>query len=56
MPAYRIFSNKTLDDLCTRLPSDEAELLACSGIGPAKSEAFGPELLAVIADAIEADR
>ena len=55
VPAYVIFSNKTLDDLCARLPTNDAELLACNGIGPAKLEAFGDELLTLIDDAIEAD-
>jgi superfamily II DNA helicase RecQ len=53
VPAYRIFSNKTLDELCARLPTTDEELLACSGIGPAKLEAFGEELLAVIAEALD---
>jgi DNA helicase-2/ATP-dependent DNA helicase PcrA len=53
VPAYRVFTNKTLDELCARVPTDDRELLACSGIGPAKLEAFGPELLAVIADAVD---
>jgi superfamily II DNA helicase RecQ len=53
VPAYRIFSNKTLDDLCARLPTTDEELLACSGIGPAKLESFGAELLAVIGEALD---
>ena len=49
MPAYVIFTDKTLDDLIERRPTTLAELGACHGIGPAKLEAFGDELLAVIA-------
>ena len=55
MPAYRIFANKTLEELAVRVPTTDQELLACSGIGPAKLESFGPELLAVIAEALDDD-
>lgn len=49
VPAYVVFSDRTLDDLCARLPTSYAELRACHGIGPAKAENYGDELLAVIA-------
>jgi superfamily II DNA helicase RecQ len=55
VPAYRIFSNKTLEELSVRAPTTDRELLACSGIGPAKLESFGPDLLALIAAAIDGD-
>ena len=51
VPAYVVFTNKTLDDLVARRPRDYAELRACTGIGPAKVEAYGDELLEVIATA-----
>ncbi|MEL7208109.1 MAG: HRDC domain-containing protein, partial [Actinomycetota bacterium] len=54
VPAYRIFNDRTLDELCARLPASDEELLDCPGIGPAKLEAFGDDLLAVIADAVAA--
>jgi ATP-dependent DNA helicase RecQ len=49
VPAYVVFNNKTLDDLVARRPTDYVELRACTGIGPAKIEAYGDDLLAVIA-------
>jgi HRDC domain/UvrD-like helicase C-terminal domain len=51
VPAYVVFNNKTLDDLVARRPSSYAELRACVGIGPAKVEAYGDDLLEVIAAA-----
>ena len=51
VPAYVVFTNKTLDDLVARRPTDYAGLRACTGIGPAKVENYGDDLLAVIAEA-----
>ncbi len=51
VPAYVVFNNKTLDDLVARRPTDYAGLRACVGIGPAKVENYGDDLLAVIAEA-----
>lgn len=50
VPAYVVFADRTLDDLVARRPTTFPELLACHGIGPAKVENYGDELLAVIAD------
>jgi DNA helicase-2/ATP-dependent DNA helicase PcrA len=51
VPAYVIFNDKTLDDLLARRPATLVELQGCVGIGPAKVEAFGAELLEVIGSA-----
>ncbi|HEY8061099.1 MAG TPA: ATP-dependent DNA helicase UvrD2, partial [Acidimicrobiales bacterium] len=51
VPAYVVFNNKTLDDLVARRPTDYAQLRACVGIGPAKVENYGDDLLALIAEA-----
>ena len=51
VPAYVVFNNKTLDDLVARRPTDYAGLRACTGIGPAKVENYGDDLLALIAEA-----
>ena len=51
VPAYVVFNNKTLDDLVARRPRNYAELRACVGIGPAKVENYGDELLEMIAAA-----
>ena len=50
VPAYVVFADRTLDDLVARRPTSFPELLACHGIGPAKVENYGDELLAVIAE------
>ena len=50
VPAYVVFNNKTLDDLVARRPADYAQLRACVGIGPAKVENYGDDLLALIAE------
>ena len=49
-PAYTVFSNATMDELAATRPKTTDELLAISGIGPAKVERFGAELLAFLAD------
>jgi ATP-dependent DNA helicase RecQ len=45
MPAFIIFSNRTLEDLARKAPTTLAELEKIYGIGPQKIEAFGTELL-----------
>ena len=45
VPAFVIFSNKTLKDLAKKSPTTEDELLGVYGLGPAKVEKFGRELL-----------
>jgi superfamily II DNA helicase RecQ len=52
VPAYVVFSDATLDDIVARVPRTPDELLACSGIGPAKLDRFGDELLAAIDEAM----
>ncbi|WFB36018.1 RecQ family ATP-dependent DNA helicase [Kiritimatiellota bacterium B12222] len=42
---FHILSNKTLEALAARKPTSEKELSAIPGIGPAKLEKFGPEIL-----------
>jgi DNA helicase II / ATP-dependent DNA helicase PcrA len=51
VPAYVVFNDRTLAELAARTPRTIAELAAVPGIGPAKLERFGPELLAELADA-----
>lgn len=49
-PAYVVFTDKTLHALADARPATREQLLAVSGIGPAKLEAFGDELLALLRD------
>ncbi|MFZ0340860.1 MAG: ATP-dependent DNA helicase UvrD2, partial [Gaiellaceae bacterium] len=50
VPAYVVFNDRTLAELVARTPRTLAELAAVPGIGPAKLERYGPELLARLAD------
>ncbi|HEY2311583.1 MAG TPA: ATP-dependent DNA helicase UvrD2, partial [Gaiellaceae bacterium] len=50
VPAYVVFNDRTLAELVAREPRTLAELAAVPGIGPAKLERYGAELLARIAD------
>jgi ATP-dependent DNA helicase RecQ len=52
-PAYVVFTDKTMQALAAARPASREQLLAVPGIGPAKMEAFGEELLALIAGALE---
>ena len=51
VPAYVVFSNATLEEIAARRPSTLAELAAISGVGPAKLERYGPELLQALEQA-----
>jgi DNA helicase II / ATP-dependent DNA helicase PcrA len=49
VPAYVVFNDRTLAELVARTPRTLAELAAVPGIGPAKLERYGTELLAALA-------
>ena len=48
IPAYRIFSNRTMEALAIEKPSTREKLLEIHGIGPTKLEEFGDELLLLL--------
>ena len=48
IPAYRIFSNRTMEALAIEKPSTREGLLEIHGIGPTKLEEFGDELLLLL--------
>jgi ATP-dependent DNA helicase RecQ len=48
MPAFIIFSNRTLEDLARKAPGTLAELEEVYGLGPQKIEMFGKELLEIL--------
>jgi DNA helicase-2/ATP-dependent DNA helicase PcrA len=50
VPAYVVFNDRTLAELVSRTPQTLAELAAVPGIGPAKLERYGHELLAQLAE------
>lgn len=50
VPAYVIFNDATLEALASRRPSSSPALLEIPGIGPAKLEAYGEDLLDLLAE------
>jgi len=48
VPAYLVFTDRTLKELARRKPETEEELLNIRGIGPAKARQFGAETLEII--------
>ena len=48
VPAYLIFNNATLVDMCAKRPADTQELLGVSGVGAKKAESYGEAFLAAI--------
>ena len=49
VPAYVVMSDKTLMAIAAKRPENERELIMIPGIGPAKLEAYGDEILALCA-------
>jgi len=50
VPPYIIFSDKTLIDMCEKLPKNKPELLAVSGVGENKFGKYGQRFLDEIAE------
>lgn len=48
MPPYIIFSDKTLIDMCVRIPQNKSEMLNVSGVGEAKYEKYGERFIEAI--------
>jgi DNA helicase-2/ATP-dependent DNA helicase PcrA len=48
VPAFVVLSDKHLDGIAERHPRTLAELRACPGIGPAKLDTYGDEILGVL--------
>lgn len=48
VPPYIIFSDKTLADMCTKLPSNKAEMMEVVGVGENKYDMYGEKFLKVI--------
>jgi DNA helicase-2/ATP-dependent DNA helicase PcrA len=49
VPPYVVFTDATLTAIAERVPKDSADLVAISGIGAAKLDKFGAEVLALVA-------
>lgn len=50
VPPYIIFSDKTLVDMCVRVPLNRADMLEVSGVGENKYERYGERFLSAITD------
>jgi superfamily II DNA helicase RecQ len=50
-PAYTVFDDKTLAAIASALPADLAGLARVKGVGPAKLEQYGDDVLSIIAAA-----
>ena len=51
VPAYVVLHDATLNELASRRPMSPAELAAVKGLGPAKLDRYGDELLELLATA-----
>ena len=45
IPPYIVFSDKTLVDMCVKLPMNKDQMLAVTGVGQQKLEKYGPRFL-----------
>jgi len=50
IPAYMVFSDRTLQDMCTLLPRNPSEFLLVHGVGQNKLENYGPLFIKAIAE------
>ena len=48
VPAYVVATNACLDEVCRRLPGDADELAEVPGMGPARIERYGQDLLELV--------
>jgi DNA helicase-2/ATP-dependent DNA helicase PcrA len=55
VPPYVVFHDATLSAICERRPQSLLQLQSISGIGPAKLERYGEEVLAVVAGAANSE-
>ena len=45
VPPYLVFSDKTLTDMCRKLPENREEMLGVTGVGEKKFESYGERFL-----------
>lgn len=55
MPPYIIFNDKTLIDMCARVPGNKQEMLAVSGVGENKYQKYGQRFIDLIAKFVKAN-
>ena len=49
LPAYVVFTDATLKDMCRKRPTNRAQLLRVSGVGAVKADKYGKEFCRLIA-------
>jgi DNA topoisomerase-3 len=49
IPAFRIFSDKVLEDIAGHQPLSPADLLEIRGVGPTLLEKYGNRILEIVA-------
>jgi DNA helicase II / ATP-dependent DNA helicase PcrA len=49
-----VLTNACLDEVCRRLPGDEAALAEVPGMGPARIERYGQDLLELVRAGVSA--
>ncbi len=50
VPAYTVFTDSSLRDMCVRLPRTDSEFLQVSGVGSAKLDRFGKQFMQAISE------
>ncbi|MCM1467790.1 MAG: DNA helicase RecQ [Alistipes sp.] len=56
VPPYIIFSDKTLIDMCAKLPKDKRDMLSVSGVAERKYNRYGQRFLDEIAEFVREER
>lgn len=56
MPAYIIFTDSTLRDICIKRPTTIDALLECSGIGRRKAESYGKQVTDIVKEYVSKNR
>jgi hypothetical protein len=54
VPAYLVFHDRHLEAIAGRKPGTTRELAACPGVGPAKLDRYGDDVLAIVEDHLAA--
>src|SRR5699024_3042524 len=56
VPAYIIFSNKSLEDMASRLPKNDEEFLMVEGVGSVKADKYAGQFLPVIQEFLSTNK
>ena len=56
MPAYIVFTDAALQDMCRVLPTTAEEFLTVSGVGKRKAEKYGEDFCALISEHLRSEK